>query len=66
MTKIAVVIGSTRRGRQSHRLAAWVANNIKDKADVEVLDLRDFPIPFMDEEISPRYNPEMARRCCAI
>lgn len=58
MTKIAVVIGSTRQGRQSHRLAAWVANNIKGKADVEVLDLRDFPIPFLDEEISPRYNPE--------
>ena len=58
MTKIAVVIGSTRQGRQSHKLAAWVAANIKDKADVEVLDLRDFPVPFIDEAISPRYNPE--------
>ncbi len=58
MTKIAVVIGSTRQGRQSHKLAAWVAANIKDKADVEVLDLRDFPLPFFDEPISPRYNPE--------
>lgn len=58
MTKIAVVIGSTRQGRQSDRLANWVANNIKGKADVEVLDLRDFPIPFLDEAISPRYNPE--------
>lgn len=58
MTKIAVVIGSTRQGRQSHKLAAWVAANIKDQADVEVLDLRDFPIPFIDEAISPRYNPE--------
>ena len=58
MTKIAVVIGSTRQCRQSHKLAAWVAANIKDQADVEVLDLRDFPIPFIDEAISPRYNPE--------
>lgn len=58
MTKIAVVIGSTRQGRQSHRLGAWVANNIKGKADVEVLDLRDFPMPFINEEISPRYNPD--------
>jgi len=58
MTKIAVVIGSTREGRQSHKLAAWVAANIEDKADVEVLDLRDFPIPFLDEAVSPRYNPE--------
>jgi len=58
MTKIAVIIGSTREGRQSHKLAAWVAANIKDKADVEVLDLRDFPLPFLDEAVSPRYNPE--------
>lgn len=58
MTKIAVIIGSTRQGRQSHRLANWVAKNIKGKADVEVLDLRDYPMPFIDEAISPRYNPD--------
>lgn len=58
MTKIAVVVGSTRQGRQSDRLAKWVANDLKDKAEVEVLDLRDYPIPFLDEAISPRYNPE--------
>jgi NAD(P)H-dependent FMN reductase len=58
MTKIAVIIGSTRQGRQSHRLANWVAKNIEGKADVEVLDLRDYPMPFIDEAISPRYNPD--------
>ena len=58
MSKIAVVVGSTRQGRQTHRLAAWVAKNVDGKADVEVLDLRDYPVPFLDEAISPRYNPE--------
>jgi NAD(P)H-dependent FMN reductase len=58
MTKIAVIVGSTREGRQSDRLAKWVANDIAKQADVEVLDLRDYPMPFFEEAISPRYNPE--------
>ena len=58
MTKIAVVIGSTRQGRQTDKLAKWAAKGFEGKAEAEVLDLRDFPIPFMDEAISPRYNPE--------
>lgn len=58
MTKIAVIIGSTRQGRQSDRLANWAVKEAAQKADVEVLDLRDYPLPFFDEAISPRYNPE--------
>lgn len=58
MTKVAVVIGSTRQGRQTDKLAKWVAKDLDGKADAEILDLRDFPIPFLDEAISPRYNPE--------
>lgn len=58
MTKIAVVIGSTRQGRQTDKLAKWAAKGFEGKAEAEVLDLRDFPIPFLDEPISPRYNPE--------
>jgi len=58
MTKIAVIIGSTRQGRQTDKLAKWAAKEVAAKADVEVLDLRDFPLPFIDEAISPRYNPD--------
>jgi NAD(P)H-dependent FMN reductase len=58
MTKIAVIIGSTRQGRQTDRLAPWVAKELKKSADVEVVDLRDYPMPFFDEAVSPRYNPE--------
>lgn len=58
MTKIAVIIGSTRDGRSTDKLANWVAKAAATKADVEVLDLRDYPLPFFNEAISPRYNPE--------
>jgi NAD(P)H-dependent FMN reductase len=58
MTKIAVIIGSTRAGRQTDRLAKWVSEEVGKVAEVETLDLKDYPMPFMDEAISPRYNPE--------
>lgn len=58
MTKIAVIIGSTREGRSTDKLANWVAKAVAAKTEVEVLDLRDYPLPFFNEAISPRYNPE--------
>ncbi|HEU5005056.1 MAG TPA: NAD(P)H-dependent oxidoreductase [Candidatus Saccharimonadales bacterium] len=58
MTKIAVIVGSTREGRQTDKLAAWVAKEVSKIAKVETLDLRDYPLPFFDEAVSPRYNPE--------
>jgi len=58
MTKIAVVIGSVRTDRQSDKLAKWVSDEVSKVAQVETLDLKDYPMPFMDEAISPRYNPE--------
>ncbi|HEY1064015.1 MAG TPA: NAD(P)H-dependent oxidoreductase [Candidatus Saccharimonadales bacterium] len=57
MTKIAVVIGATREGRVTDKLATWAAKEVAKQADVEVLDLRDYPMPFFDEP-SPRYNPD--------
>lgn len=58
MSKIAIVIGSTREGRQTDRLAKWVSEEMGKLAEVETLDLRDYPMPFFDEAISPRYNPD--------
>jgi NAD(P)H-dependent FMN reductase len=58
MSRIAVVVGSTRQGRQTDKLAKWVAKEVVEHADVEMLDLRDYPMSFLDEPISPRYNPE--------
>jgi NAD(P)H-dependent FMN reductase len=56
--KIAVIVGSVREGRVSDRLAKWVANEAGKVADVETIDLKDYPMPFMNEAISPRYNPD--------
>jgi len=58
MTKIAVVVGSTREGRVTDKLAKWVGVEVAKLAEAEVLDLRDYPMPFLDEPISPRYNPD--------
>ncbi|HEX8182963.1 MAG TPA: NAD(P)H-dependent oxidoreductase [Candidatus Saccharimonadales bacterium] len=55
--KTAIIIGSTREGRLTDRLAKWVASEAAKHGDTEVLDLRDYPMPFFDEAISPRYNP---------
>jgi NAD(P)H-dependent FMN reductase len=56
--KIAIIIGSVREGRQSDKLAKWVAEEAKRVADVEIVDLKEYPLPFMKEEMSPRHNPE--------
>jgi|GEM_PF-425638 len=58
MTKIAVIVGSVRGGRMSDKLAAWAAGEVSKIAEVEIVDLKQYPMPFMDEAISPRYNPE--------
>ncbi len=57
--KLQIIIGSTRPNRMTERLAKWVANEAKNLEDttVELVDLADYNIPFLDEAISPRYNP---------
>lgn len=58
--KLQVIIGSTRPGRVSDRIAKWVEDEAKNlpNTKVEILDLTDFELPFLDEPISPQYNPE--------
>jgi len=57
MTKIAVIVGSIHQRRQTDKLATWAAKEVEKIADVEVVDLVDYPMPLYDEEGSPRYNP---------
>ncbi len=58
MAKIAVIIGSVRQGRVTDKLAKWVNQEVAKTAESEIVDLRDYPLPFFDETIPPRYNPE--------
>ncbi len=65
--KIAVVIGSTRENRFGDKPADWIAAIAKERGDleVEVVDLRDYPLPFFDEVGSSLYVPsqnEVAQR----
>ncbi len=58
--KLQIIIGSTRPQRVSHLLAPWAANEAKNLPDteVEIVDLLDYDLPFLDEPISPQYNPD--------
>lgn len=58
--KIAVIVGSTREFRRSELLIKWVSRELKSRpgVSVELLDLRDYEMPFFDEQISPKANPD--------
>ena len=53
--KIKVIIGSTRPGRFSERPARWIFEELQKEVTVEaeLLDLRDFPMPFFDAVMPP-------------
>ncbi|NUW35642.1 NAD(P)H-dependent oxidoreductase [Nonomuraea sp. SMC257] len=51
MSKLKIIVGTTRLTRAADRVAPWVASVAADHGsfDVEVLDLRDWPLPFFSE-----------------
>ena len=53
--RLKIILGSTRQGRFSDKPGAWIAAEAKKIAgvDAEILDLRDYPMPFYDETVSP-------------
>jgi len=55
MTKIAIVLGSTRPGRRGAAVARWVLEQAvtRGAADYELVDLADVPLPNLDEPMSP-------------
>jgi len=57
--KIGIVIGSTREGRFGDKPANWIYEIAKARGDidVELVDLRDFPLPFFEEAASPGWAP---------
>ena len=65
--KIAVIISTTRGTRFGERPAQWIKDIAagRDDMDVEIVDLRDFPMPFFDEVASNAWVPstnEVAKR----
>jgi NAD(P)H-dependent FMN reductase len=55
MIAISVIVGSTREGRFSERPARWILQHLKKRDDVDtrVLDLRNYPMPFFDQPLTP-------------
>ncbi len=55
MLRIAIVIGSTRPGRNAEGVADWVYEiaRQRDDAEFEVVDIRDFDLPLLDEPLPP-------------
>jgi NAD(P)H-dependent FMN reductase len=55
MIKIGIVIGSTRPGRNGEAVAKWVFANAKNRVDAqfEIVDIKDFDLPLLDEPIPP-------------
>jgi NAD(P)H-dependent FMN reductase len=53
MIKIAIIVGSTRPGRNSESVARWVFDIAKKRSDAsfEVVDIKDFNLPLLDEPI---------------
>ncbi len=70
--KIQVILGSVRPGRNGARVATWVMSRLAEQPGVEaeLLDLKDYPLPFYDEELLPvqlhgAYKSEVARQWAA-
>lgn len=57
--KIAIVVGSTRPGRFADHPKQWIYDRAaaRDDLDVEIVDLRDYPLPLFEEAMSPAWAP---------
>lgn len=53
--KIAVILGSTRPGRNGEAVARWVYEIAKKRIDAEFefVDIKDFNLPLLDEPVPP-------------
>ncbi|MFI6230238.1 NADPH-dependent FMN reductase [Micromonospora echinospora] len=70
MTRIGIIIGSTRPGRNGEQVAKWVFDIAarRDDAEFELVDLADYPLPHLDEAIPAslgQYQQEHTKRWAA-
>jgi len=58
-SRIGVIVSSTRSGRFADIPAQWLWEIVskRDDAEFELIDLRDYPMPFFEEKLSPMYGP---------
>src|SRR5947208_5057478 len=70
MLKIAVVIGSTRPGRVGESVGLWAYERAKKRIDAEfeLVDIKDFNLPLLDEPVPPsmgQYSKEHTKNWAA-
>jgi NAD(P)H-dependent FMN reductase len=55
VTRIGIILGSTRPNRNGEQVARWVLDiaSQRDDAEFELVDLRDYPLPHLDEPMPP-------------
>jgi NAD(P)H-dependent FMN reductase len=55
MTRIGIILGSTRPNRNGEQVAKWVYDiaSRRTDAEFELVDLRDYPLPHLDEPLPP-------------
>jgi NAD(P)H-dependent FMN reductase len=55
MIRIAIIIGSTRPGRNGEAVAKWVYKIAQKRTDAEfeLVDIKDFNLPLLDEAVPP-------------
>ena len=67
MIQIGIILGSTRPNRNGEQVARWVYDNasLRSDAEFELVDLRDYPLPHLDEPLPPsmgQYQNEHTRQ----
>jgi NAD(P)H-dependent FMN reductase len=67
MTRIGIILGSTRPNRNGEQVAKWVYDIASQRTDAEfeLVDLRDYPLPHLDEPLPPslgQYQNEHTRQ----
>src|SRR5215471_374898 len=70
MLKIAIIVGSTRPGRKAESVAKWAYEIARQRSDAEfeIVDIKDFNLPLLDEPNSPlfgQYTHEHTKRWSA-
>ncbi|MEV4567994.1 NAD(P)H-dependent oxidoreductase [Nonomuraea sp. NPDC049419] len=58
MTRIGIILGSTRPGRNGEQVAQWVLEHASRRPDAtfEIVDLLHYPLPHLDEPMPPAYG----------
>ena len=70
MPRIGIILGSTRPNRNGEQVARWVYDIAQPRTDAqfELVDLRDYPLPHLDEALPPslgQYQNEHTKQWAA-